>query len=245
MKRLLQRLLPFILLLPVSSCSDLGDCFKGTGPLTTEERSLPKITYLELHNNVDVVYHYDSVYHLRVTAGENLIDKISTTVDGERLVIKNKNKCNWVRSFDPKLVVEVWAPYLEEILVENASGDVTFADSNTVYSFMFNSYGSIGTYTLKMNSAHAYLKDHTGPADMRVTGKSTELYIWNAGDGKLDALHLDVENATVHNRGSNSVYVNATHYLECYLTSIGNIYYTGHPTEISSAVESSGKLIPY
>lgn len=232
-------------MLPVSSCSDLEDCFKGTGPLTTEERSLPKVTYIEMHNNIDLVYHYDSVYHMRVTAGQNLIDKITTSVDGERLIIKNNNRCNWVRSFAPTLVVDIWAPNIEEMLVENASGNVTFADSNSVYSFMFNSYGCSGTYTLKLDCAHAYLKDHTGPADMVATGKATELYVWNASDGKLNALDLDAENATIHNRGNNGVYVNVSNYLDCYLTSIGNIYYTGHPNEIRSSIESSGKVLPY
>src|SRR6187402_160202 len=69
----------------------------------------------DLMCNADVIIHPDTVNRIRVTCGSNLIGKIETEITDGILRIRNNNHCNWVRSFDPYIKVEVWTNDLIQI----------------------------------------------------------------------------------------------------------------------------------
>src|SRR5688500_16786663 len=90
----------------ISGCEEKPDCFKGTGPLTSEERPAGQVNRLELRCNADVFIHPSDENRIRVTCGANLVDKIDTELKEGNLIIRNLNRCNWVRSFDPSIRVD-------------------------------------------------------------------------------------------------------------------------------------------
>lgn len=226
-----------------SSCSDVCDCFYGSGPLSTEERSLGKIDGIYLTSNVDLILYEDSVPRMRVTAGKNLIDGIEAKIENGILRVRNKNKCNWIRKMDPTLTLEIWTNNLQSLYVENASGDVTCMDSINTYLFRFDSFNCLGNYRLKLNTTYATLALHNGPADLYVEGRVLTQYNYNAGYGKMNCVNLQSDNVFMRNKGTNDVLVTSTQKLEAEIGYIGNIYYKGNPAEIKSQITGSGKLI--
>ncbi|HOS48188.1 MAG TPA: DUF2807 domain-containing protein [Bacteroidia bacterium] len=235
----------FIIFLSISlsACKDACDCFKGTGDVVTEIRSVSEIKSVDLGNNVDLVIHYDSVPKMRVTAGSHLLGKISTENENGVLKIRNTNKCNWVRNFDPVLIVDLWVPTLSGIYIENASGDVTFSDTLSVSDFRLDSFSSTGNYQLKLKQGTATLAIHNGPADLTAEGEIGNLYLYGVGYGKMDCLKLKTANAYINNKGTNGFYVNPTDILEATINGSGNVYYTGNPSTIKKTETASGKLI--
>lgn len=235
----------FIIFLSIafSACKDACDCFKGTGEVATEIRSTGTIKSVDLGSNVDLVIHRDSITRIRVTAGSHLLDKITTVNEAGVLKIRNTNKCNWVRHFDPVLIVDIWVPTLSGIFVENACGDITFSDTLPVSDFRFDSFSSGGDYRVKVNGESATLAIHNGPANLVAEGTVGNLYLYGVGYGKMDCQNLVSTNGYIGHHGSNSYYVNSTAILEATISGSGNVYYKGNPSIIKKTETASGKLI--
>jgi len=244
MKLKIKIIIGLLLFISITGCKDIGDLFKNTGPITTEERHFQLIENIELNDNVDLVIHHDSIYRMTVTAGSHLLDKIETNIDGKTLKINNRNKFNWVRSFNPTLIVDIWVPYLLYIRIYNSSGDITCEDTLITPRFDLDSYGSIGTYNLKLNCKDSYLKINNGPANINVLGITNNSFIYAAGDGPIDALNYVSKLTDLTHGGLNDVKVNVKDQFYNKITSIGNTYYKGNPTTIKSEITGSGKLIP-
>lgn len=225
------------------SCEEKPDCFKGTGPLTTEERQAGHLREIDLFCNADVVVHFDTVNRIRVTAGANLVGKIQTHLENGILTIRNHNRCNWVRSFDPSIQVDVWTDDLFYIRTDDSNGDITFADTLHTYEFRFDSYSSLGTYHLLLDTYVSTLVLNNGPADFYGAGKSAVAYYYSAGYGKMDFRNIETEKIFMNNRGTNDMYVYAKELIEARIEYSGNIYYKGNPS-IKKEITGSGQMLP-
>ena len=225
-----------------TSCEKICDCTKSTGSIESEYRSISSFNKIELHNNIDLVFHVDSVFKLKVTAGKNLLSEIATETNNGSLVLKNNNHCNWVRDFNPTIVVEVWAPSFSNLIAEDASGDVYFEDSLDCHPFTFDGYNCSGIYHLKLkgNEAHVNI---SGPGDIIASGDITNFYLFSVGYGKIDCVNLQTKYVFATNKGTNNSYVNATDLLDVSIYGDGNIYYKGTPASINKHEYGKGKLI--
>ena len=67
----------------------------------TEYRDVNQpFTVVSMFNNVNVKLVHDRHPHLELTCPKNLIEKVTTEVNNDTLVIRNENNFNWIRSFD-------------------------------------------------------------------------------------------------------------------------------------------------
>jgi hypothetical protein len=237
------KILLILNLLFLFGCKKSCDCLKSTGSISTEERSLTAINSINIKNNIDVKIHYGTEYKLTVRGGSNLLEKIETKVENGTLYIRNKNKCNWVRKFDPQLQVNIWLPELSSIYLEDASADVVFEDSIPVKNFRLDSFSSIGNYQLKFKGDVVTLAIHNGAADLDALGSIGTLYLYGVGYGKLNCEQLQTLNTYTDNQGTNDFYVNALNTLEVRISGSGDIYYKGNPPNILKREYGSGKLI--
>jgi Putative auto-transporter adhesin, head GIN domain len=236
----------FYLLLSVlqfSSCSDICDCFHGTGYLVTEERALGNISGIHLVNDIDVILYESNYPKIRVTAGDKLIKDIRTREESGLLYIHNDNKCNWVRKFNPTLTVEVWTKNIHSIYADNSSGDITCVDTIHTDNFRIDAFNSLGTFRIKLDADVAVLAINNGPCDIYAEGIVKTQYNFNAGFGVLDCGKLLGDNNYVHNKGTNQIYVNSSSILEVTIGYSGNVYYKGTPGTIKKSITGSGKLI--
>ena len=219
--------LGFLLLSLSYSCkkSAICDCFKGSGKTVTESRSISPFQHIELHGKVDLRLHTSTDYHVTVTSGEKLIDKVTTVVKDGLLRIDNENKCNWVRNFDNQFEVNVYSPPFYRIFVNNSSGNIYMDDSLINNDFFFESWGSTGDYFLKLNCVKATLSLQTGPASLNVVGKASVAYLWNSGGGRFDALQMKADDIYSTNNGTNDLLIYPNKLLEGVIGFSGDIYY--------------------
>lgn len=242
MRRILTAIAPFILLL-ITSCDEKPDCFKGTGPLTSEERSTTTIRHIELLCNADVIIHPDTVNRIKVTAGANLIGKIETEIKDDMVWIRNNNHCNWVRSFDPTIKVEIWTDDLLTIRTDDSNGDVTFSDTLHVHEFRFDSFSSLGIYHLLLDADIATLALHNGPADFYGEGNIEVAYYYSSGYGIMDFRNITADLIFMNNRGTNDMFVNAQSRIEARIEDSGDIFYRGNPV-VQKVITGSGRMLP-
>lgn len=233
------------LLLSNSGCKKAAicDCFKGTGNIITESRPAPDFYYVELQNKTDLHFHYDKAYRITVTAGEKLIDKLTTEVNDGILRIENKNKCNWVRNFDNEFRVDIYAPEISTLEIINSSGNVYFDDTLKTEEFHFESWESSGDYFLKLNCSTSILALQTGPSTLTVSGLVGVGYLWNSGGGRFDALAFEADDIYSTNKGTNDMYIFPEKRLNAIIGYSGNIYIKGNPPLIQLQNNGAGKFI--
>jgi hypothetical protein len=142
-------LLIFVALL-VSSCQKANrlDCIKRTGSITTENRVLGSFSIIEVYDNVQVFLIQDTSNFVLIKAGENLLSNITTNIEGQTLVIKNKNKCNFTRSYKYQIEIYIHFKKLDE-LIYRGTGPITSLNTLVNDTFTFNSWD--GTDSVKLN----------------------------------------------------------------------------------------------
>jgi hypothetical protein len=94
------------------------DCIKSTGDITKETRYFENFSYLEVEDNINVILVQSLPGQVIIEAGENLLPKIKCEQEGTLLRVKNKNTCNWVRSYDKPMNIYVGVDQIKAISQE-------------------------------------------------------------------------------------------------------------------------------
>jgi len=235
----------FLILVSILSFSckkeNLGDCFKSTGKIVEEERSILPFNKLELNDRINLFITYAPELSLKVKAGKNLQDLIKTQVTENTLKIENTNKCNWVRSFKKGVDVFISTPMLKEITYYG-SGEVHCLNTFETDTLLVNLWQASGDLTLNVDAQLVELKTHTGVGTIKCEGKTNRLVAFIGGNGFVDASQTIANEVLAVNENTGYVRVSATTSLKADIRGSGNIEYFGNPT-ITLSNEGSGKLI--
>ncbi|HEX5003473.1 MAG TPA: head GIN domain-containing protein [Bacteroidia bacterium] len=219
----------------------LCNCGKRTGPIVSETRNCASFSEIEMNNNIDLVVIPDTFCSVQVTCGANLLDGITTTVENGRLILHNKNKCNWLRDLENRFTVTATVKQLS-YLVSNGTGDIHFSDTLRTTPFLFESINATGDYHLLFNCDRVELKLHTGPADIYASGYAKDLYLYSVANGYAYAKELKTETCTVHTESTGDTYVNASTSLHAEIGYTGDVYYSGSASTVRTG-NGSGNLI--
>ena len=239
--------LPFFMgmILMVTGCQkDKGlDCFKSTGKIVIEERSVGIVNVIELHDNINLILTHDTLKtRLAVEAGENLLYKITTGIDSNKLILRNNNNCNWVRSFETPVNVYLTASRIDTIIY-HASGDISTTNALVNDTLQVDIWEGSGSINMNINVSRSRFYVHTGTVDLTVRGSSQINFIASLAYGPVNCLDLETKFTYMRTISPNDCYVNATVTLSVEILNIGNIYYKGNPPNVSGSISGSGKLI--
>lgn len=218
------------------------DCFKGTGSQTTEPRTLSGFSQIEMHNNVNVIVKPGADYSITVTAGNKLINGITTKLEGNSLVIKNENKCNWVRSFKNKFIVTVSMPQITGI-INYGSGNLTCTDTIRGNELQLDNWTGSGSIKLLLNVGSCRTNVHTGSADFEYSGHVGVHYFYYNGNGPFNTLNCQSDIVFTENKGTNDIRIHATKLLDAKTSYVGNIFYKGDPDSIRIRELHEGNVI--
>jgi hypothetical protein len=203
-------LVPATLAAVVLAGCDLGD----DGPRTTQTRDVAAFTRIENSSSVDVRLRVGDPQHVRVRAGEKVIDDVGTEVRDGTLQL----------TFDHDgfggndVVVEASVPRLDGIDL-SGSGDVD-ADG-------------IDADALEVRSE--------GSSDIALEGTAGRLALDLTGSGDADLAGLAAREAHVTVRGSGDADVRADQRLEVDVDGSGDVRYHGDPA-LTQHVDGSGEL---
>ena len=245
MKRLLIILLGLSILLSQTGCDKEGVCVKSTGKVIRESRPVEPFHEIEVNDNLNVFLTFDSTkYGISVEAGENLIAGIRAEVDSGRLVLKNDNACDWLRSFDVPVNIFLTFSYLDTIIYQAAGGLNCLNPwvSDSVYVSVVEGAGKLN---LILDVERSILQVRYGTVNVNVSGTSGVTYISSQGYGPFHAEYLLSKFTYVYTFSPNDVFVYASEELGVEIGNIGNVHYTGDPKEISENIYGGGRLIKF
>ncbi len=231
----------FVLL--AASCQKFSpaDCFKNSGPVSTEEREVSPFHYLHMKNNVDVFLTYAQDYAITVRAGKNVIPGIKTNISGKTLTIENENTCNWIRSYETPIEVYLEMPAIDSILYES-SGNLTSLNRFSGDSIRLEVLEGAGSIKLWLDMQKSRFNLHYGTADLSVRGYSHICYLYSGGYGPADLRDLNTVFHYMTNNSTNDCHVRASLELQVKIHNVGDVYYYGDPVSVSLEGDGSGKL---
>jgi hypothetical protein len=219
------------------------DCFKSTGKIVTEERSLEHFSSIHVSGQIHVLIKQESMNKAIVEAGQNLLNGIATRVEDGVLYIENNNKCNWVRSFKKDINITL---YCKELAMITYTGAGTIRSSGTIVSDVLelDYWSGSGEVILDVQCSRVLVHMHTGPADAEISGTTDYAYFYTRGNGQARCRGLVSKKVEIDWKGTNDCWVHCTEELFANIGYIGNVYYAGNPPVIQAVITERGQLIP-
>ena len=249
----------FLVSLMATSCSKMDALFRNGEPVTEQRSVAHRFSVIAMYNNVNVKLVQSSHPRLELTCPKNLIEKIVTEVDGDTLFVKNENDYNWLRSYDYDIDLTVYYDSLSAINYASI-GDLRSVDSIHGMTSLSIDSTELGIDTLFTHNFILRVKEGSGNIDLcfncsvlktlfsfgtsEVTLRGyagyTEHYIRSYGCIHAETLNSNI--VKVMSESTNDIYVWARSQLYARLSSIGNVYYKGHPW-IEQHCTNDGRVI--
>ena len=204
----------YLMLLLVACNGDgFSDCFQNAGDTVRDEVTVPAFTAITVFENVRLVLRDGPEQKVEIETGEFLRDEVSAVVEGDRLVLRDENNCNFVREFG-LTTVYVTAPDITEIRSNTGfpieSDGVLGYPSLTLFSESFTNpeeETTDGSFVLQVASENISITTN-GIAFYELTGTVENLNVFiAAGDSRVDAERLIAQNVTLNHRGSNDILI--------------------------------------
>lgn len=241
----------FVFLSVLSACNgdNVPDCFQNAGALVREEIVVPDFTKITVFENVKLVIKQGAEQKLEVETGEFLREEVIVSVEGDRLVLRDENGCNFVRDFG-LTTVYVTAPNITEIRSSTGfpitSDGVLGYPSLTLLSESFTepeAETTDGEFNLEVDSENIGIVTN-GIAFFELGGTVENFSITiAAGDSRVETSGLIAQNVTINHRGSNDVLIDPRQSLSGVIRGTGDVISFNRPSEVNVEVLFNGRLI--
>ncbi len=240
-----------LLLLLFLSCNseNAADCFQNAGDLVRIEAEVPAFSDITVFERLNLVLIEGEEQKVEIESGEFLLNEISATVEGERLILRNENGCNLFREYNLSTIY-VTTPNINEVrsstgLLISSEGVLRYPDVRLISeSFsMSESETTSGSFDLQLAAENVQIIVN-GIAYFRLRGTAESLnVVIPAADSRVEAEGLSTTSVTVNHRGTNDVLVNPQQRISGVIRGYGNVISVSRPEEVMVEETFEGRLI--
>jgi Putative auto-transporter adhesin, head GIN domain len=221
-----------LLLTAATGCSMFAD----PGPATTQDRTVAAVTGVRLETSGDLSIGPGAAPRLTVTAGSEVIDRLTSDVQDGVLVLDVDGRVVDMGDVHYTLTL----PRLDSLVV-NGSGDVEAGSVPAgALAIEVNGSGDVELGGVAVDQLQVAL---TGSGNLETQGSAAAQDVRVQGSGDYDGSSLDSRQATVTVSGSGDADVRVTGTLTAVISGSGDIEHTGG-AEVSSTVQGSGEVVP-
>ncbi|NNE75891.1 MAG: DUF2807 domain-containing protein [Pricia sp.] len=225
------------------------DCLQNSGDLVRVEVSVPDFTKITVFENVSLVVKHGDTRKVEIETGEFLLDEVTAEVEGERLLLRDTNDCNFYREYG-LTTVYITSPNIDEIRSSTGwsvkSDGVLNYPTLTLLSESFvndESETTDGEFDLDVDTETLSVVVN-GIAYFKLRGDTQNLNLTiAAGDSRIEAENVIAQNATVNHRGSNDMFINPQLSVSGVIRGTGDVISSNRPVEVDVAELYKGKLI--
>jgi hypothetical protein len=209
---------------------------RGSGNVVTRTRDVKNFDKVNLSGTGKINFIQGEEEGLTISAEENIIDKITTNVLDNTLIIAQKYW--WFNIWPTKdIVYEVKIKNLSDLEL-NGSAEAK-SDNLSGNDLNINISGS-GKLQLKLKYTNLKI-NISGSGEMNIAGEVDVQEIEISGSGQASNRDLNSKNTKVSISGSGKAVVNAQEKLDVRISGSGNIKYLGNPS-ISQNISGSGSI---
>lgn len=238
-------------LLTLSSCNseNAPDCLQNSGDLIRSEISVPNFTKITVFENVSLVLKQGDTQKVEIETGEFLQDEVTAEVEGDRLLLRDTNDCNYFRAYG-LTTVYITSPNISEIRSSTgwpirSDGVLAYTDLTLLSESFINpeSETTDGEFDLEVDT-RALTIVVNGIAYFKLRGATESLNLTiAAGDSRIEAESLIAQNIGLNHRGSNDMFVNPQLSIGGVIRGTGDVICVNRPDEVAIEMLYKGRLI--
>lgn len=222
----------FLIFLPVVfllSCEENG--FLDAGEEITGIKELKDFNTVHVNDIFELELVQDTINKIEITAGEHLIDQISTKVSDTTLSIDNENIMRWSRGYEP-VKLRLHLKNLRKLRL-NAPCNVSTANTINNYKIDVWNIAEAGTIMMQIETVVFYfVNSSTSTGDFHFSGSTRIAGCWIRGSGHYNSMDLRSEFSNIHQSSIADAYVYSGNTLNVWIDSEANLYYTGEPDSV-------------
>ena len=234
----------------LNACEKPSDCIESTGAIITKEVAVQAFKKIKVYRGIEVVITQGLEYKVEIVAGENFIDNVEVIQNGDQLIFKNENSCNWVRAYGTTKIL-VTTPTLEEVYSKtdrniSSNGVLTFPE---LYFLSLDkdadgeSGAGTGDFHLTVDNNSLNIGNNNVSRFYLSGQTNTANFNFYFGDGRIEAENLVAQHVIVFHRGSNDMTVKPIQSITGTMNSTGNIILKNVPPVVNVAELYQGNVI--
>lgn len=210
----------------LSSCEKIGNTITPSGKVTTETMNFTGYNALDVSHAFNVYVSYSStVENIEIEANENLHQYIIVEKQGDKLIIKLKDRIN-IRN-NATLNAYITTGYLSDFYVSGASG-ITLEDPWYVNNMNIELSGA-SRFSGEIETQDIY-SDISGASNLILTGKVDYMYLDASGASNLKDYGLKINHFEGDLSGASNAWITVNNELDVDASGASNVYYKGKGT---------------
>jgi hypothetical protein len=204
-----------VVMLRDRTVSTNGDSIRGSGVPATEHREVAPFSTVELAGASTVAVRVGPMQSVAVTADDNLVNRVTTTVDGETLIVAATGSF----TNETPMSVTVSVPSLDGVTLSGS-----------------------GIVTVEGVAARDFMVELSGTGTLEVSGRTVGLTAVLSSSGMVDLHDLVAEDVIAKLHGTGHMNLHAASTLDATLTGTGSIVYSGSPA-VTTNNTGTGSII--
>jgi hypothetical protein len=214
-----------------------SEVVQGSGQVVDEKRLVEDFTEITLSGIGNLVIEQGDSESLTIHAEDNLIEYISSEVNGKKLVIGVQPGITLQPS---KTITYRLKVKSVEMITLTGSGSIETAGI-IGHKLKVNTSGS-GQIKINNLDVNGVTTELSGSGGVVIGGDVGTQTVTLSGSGSYKSNELKCGEASVKISGSGSAYVAADHQLKADISGSGSIHYTGNP-EVEQNITGSGQIV--
>lgn len=246
-----KRFFMILFLCLIVSCNgeNVPDCIQNSGDVVRVTVETPLFNRITVFENLNLVVRQGEEQIVEIETGEFLLNDVSAEVEGNCLVLRNENTCNFVRDFG-LTTIYVTSPNIEEIrsstgLLISSDGVLNYPSLTLLSESFTNPEAETtdGSFDLEVDAQNISIISN-GIAFFRIGGATENLNInIAAGDSRIATENLIAQNVSLNHRGSNDILVNPQERISGIIRGNGDVISSNRPPEVDVEEIFNGRLI--
>lgn len=194
--------------------------------------------------NLNVYLKTDSNDFIRIEGEKMLIESFEYQKTENSISFDDKNKWSVRYGVAPQVNMFWHCSNKDSIICELSNTPINVYSMDTIDSDFFRLVlaNSFGEADLAVNNRKTNLHI-SGAANFRVSGQTDVAVITVSGSALADASELIAKGLHLRHNSSNHCYVQVYGKMTVYINYFGNVYYSGHTTEIELTRTGKGQLL--
>jgi DNA-binding protein len=225
------------------------DCLQAPGNSVSKEYTVSEFTKIRIEDEVTLYLKQGDRQQVKLETGENLLSDISVSVEGNILVVKDKNACNLVRDYGITKIF-VTAPNITEIRNSSAY-DVIGEGTLNFPQLTLVSNTTAGPETIR-KSGDFYLNlicedfrvSANGQSVFYITGTADKVNLSFADEmPRFEGENFIIDELTVFQRSANKMIVNPQQSIVGKIVATGDIISHNRPPLVDVKELFMGRLL--
>lgn len=225
------------------------DCLQTTGDIIRQEFVVSDFDKIRIEDNVALYIRQGATREVTVETGENLLNDVSVRVEDGTLIVKNSNRCNFVREYDVTRAI-VSTPELTEI--RNSSSSDVIGEGTLRFPMLRLKSNTTagpenprksGDFTMDVDMEFL-LVEANGFSNFLITGTTQKLSLTFEDEiPRFEGADLLAEEVFVFQRSANEMVVNPQQSIEGQIRGTGDIIAVNRPAVVNVEELYTGRLI--